>query len=94
MAAPRKYPDDLHERATRMAVEARQNAAARDGAIALKEPTELLPRAHVKRNQSMQIVTQNHRTYRRGCHPPSFLSSNPKAKATSRKPKPLAHTKP
>ncbi len=34
MAAPRKYPDELRERATRMAVEARQNPAARDGAIA------------------------------------------------------------
>ncbi len=34
MAAPRRYPDELRERATRMAVEARQNPAARDGAIA------------------------------------------------------------
>ncbi|MFW6639921.1 IS3 family transposase [Nocardiopsis algeriensis] len=34
MAAPRKYPDELRERATRMAVQARQNPAARDGAIA------------------------------------------------------------
>ena len=34
MAAPRKHPDELREHATRMAVEARQNPAARDGAIA------------------------------------------------------------
>lgn len=34
MAAPRKCPDELRERATRMAVEARRNPAARDGAIA------------------------------------------------------------
>src|SRR5699024_9821412 len=34
MAAPRTYPDELRERATRMVVEARQNPAARDGAIA------------------------------------------------------------
>ncbi|WP_230883490.1 IS3 family transposase [Planomonospora sp. ID82291] len=33
MAAPRKYPDELRERATRLAVEARKNPAARDGAI-------------------------------------------------------------
>ena len=34
MAAPRKYPDELRERATRMAVEARQDPAARAGALA------------------------------------------------------------
>lgn len=34
MAAPRKYPDELRERATRMAVETRRNATTRDGAIA------------------------------------------------------------
>ena len=34
MAAPRKYPDELRERATRMAVEARQDPATRAGAIA------------------------------------------------------------
>ncbi|MEY9214810.1 transposase [Thermobifida halotolerans] len=34
MPAPRKYPDELRERATRLAVEARRNAATRDGAIA------------------------------------------------------------
>ena len=34
MAAPRRYPDELRERATRMVVEARQNPAARGGAIA------------------------------------------------------------
>lgn len=34
MPAPRKYPDELRERATRMAVQARQNPASRDGAIA------------------------------------------------------------
>jgi transposase len=33
MAAPRKYPDELRERATRLAVEARKDPAARDGAI-------------------------------------------------------------
>jgi len=34
MPAPRKYPDELRERATRMAVEARRDVATRDGAIA------------------------------------------------------------
>ncbi len=34
MAAPRKYPDELRERATRMAVEARQDPATRPGALA------------------------------------------------------------
>lgn len=34
MAAPRKYPDELRERATRMAVELRQDLAAKQGAIA------------------------------------------------------------
>lgn len=33
MVAPKKYSDELRERATRMAVEARQDAAARTGAI-------------------------------------------------------------
>jgi len=33
MAAPRKYGDELRERATRMAVEARQDLATRPGAI-------------------------------------------------------------
>ncbi len=34
MAAPRKYPDELRERATRMAVEARRDPATRVGALA------------------------------------------------------------
>jgi transposase len=34
MAAPRKYPDELRERATRMAVEARRAPATRAGALA------------------------------------------------------------
>ena len=34
MGAPRKYPDELRERATRMAVEARQDPATRAGALA------------------------------------------------------------
>ena len=33
MSAPRKYGDELRERATRMAVEARQNPAMKAGAI-------------------------------------------------------------
>lgn len=33
MAAPRKYPDELRERATRLAVEARRDPAAAGGAI-------------------------------------------------------------
>lgn len=33
MVAPRKYPDELRERATRMAVEARQDPQARVGAV-------------------------------------------------------------
>src|SRR3954466_2754019 len=35
MAAPRKYPDELRERATRMAVDARRDPATRPGALAL-----------------------------------------------------------
>jgi transposase len=31
MAAPRKYPDELRERATRLAVEARRDPATRRG---------------------------------------------------------------
>jgi transposase len=34
MAAPRKYPDELRERATRMAVDARRDPATRAGALA------------------------------------------------------------
>ena len=34
MAAPRKYPDELRERATRMAVELRRDPATKQGAIA------------------------------------------------------------
>lgn len=34
MAAPRKYPDELRERAIRMAVEARRDPATRPGALA------------------------------------------------------------
>jgi len=33
MAAPRKYPDELRERATRMAVELRQDPDSKHGAI-------------------------------------------------------------
>ena len=33
MGAPRKYPDELRERATRMAVEARRDPATRTGAL-------------------------------------------------------------
>jgi len=33
MAAPRQYPDELRERATRMAVEARRDPASSKGAI-------------------------------------------------------------
>ncbi|MEU5307106.1 transposase [Streptomyces noursei] len=33
MAAPRKYPDELRERATRLAIEARKDLAGRAGAI-------------------------------------------------------------
>ena len=34
MAAPRKYPDELRERATRMAVDARRDPATKPGALA------------------------------------------------------------
>jgi transposase len=34
MGAPRKYPDELRERATRLAVEARKDPASRSGALA------------------------------------------------------------
>src|SRR3954451_18274044 len=40
MAAPRKYPDELRERATRMAVEARRDPATRAGALA-RVPAQL-----------------------------------------------------
>ena len=33
MAAPRKYPDELRERATRLAVDARRDPATRSGAL-------------------------------------------------------------
>ncbi|MFF9573267.1 hypothetical protein [Streptomyces sp. NPDC014685] len=33
MTAPRKYPDELRERATRLAVEARKDPVGRAGAI-------------------------------------------------------------
>ena len=33
MVAPRKYPDELRERATRMAIDARQDPATRSGAF-------------------------------------------------------------
>lgn len=33
MAAPKKYPDELRERATRLAVEARQDPARKGGAL-------------------------------------------------------------
>lgn len=33
MAAPRKYPDELRERATRLAVQARKDPVGRAGAI-------------------------------------------------------------
>lgn len=33
MAAPKKYPDELRERATRLAVEARQDPARKTGAL-------------------------------------------------------------
>ena len=33
MAAPRKYPEELRERATRLCIEARKDPAARTGAI-------------------------------------------------------------
>ncbi len=34
MGAPRKYPDELRERATRMAVEARRDPATKAGSLA------------------------------------------------------------
>ncbi len=34
MAAPRRYPDELRERATRMAVEARRDPVTKPGALA------------------------------------------------------------
>lgn len=34
MAAPRKYPDELRERAIRLAVDARKDPASRPGALA------------------------------------------------------------
>jgi len=34
MAAPRKYPDELRDRATRLAVDARKDPATRPGALA------------------------------------------------------------
>lgn len=34
MAAPRKYPDELRDRAVRMAVDARKDPVTRSGALA------------------------------------------------------------
>src|SRR5690625_2725502 len=46
MAAPKKYSDELRERATRMAVEARQDPAARTGAIRrIAEQLDVRPEA-------------------------------------------------
>jgi transposase len=45
MAAPRKYPDELRERATRTAVEARRDPATKPGALArISEQSESIPR--------------------------------------------------
>ncbi|MFL4909580.1 transposase [Streptomyces sp. MMS24-I2-30] len=56
MAAPRKYPDELRERATRLAVEARKDPAARAGAIRrIADQLDVHPealRTWVKRNLS------------------------------------------
>jgi len=46
MAAPRKYPEELKERATRLAMDARADASTRRGAIArISEQLDVHPEA-------------------------------------------------
>jgi len=53
MAAPRKYPDELRERATRLAVEARKDPAARTGAVRRIADSERWSKAPLKHSGAM-----------------------------------------
>lgn len=74
MDGPRKYPDELRERATRMAVELRQDAATEQGAIALVaeqlgiDPENL--RNWVGRPRSTATLGRARRRRRRSALPP------------------------
>ncbi len=49
MAAPRKYGEELRERATRMAVDARKDPSTRSGAIPrIAEQLGMHPETHVR----------------------------------------------
>src|SRR3712207_4835210 len=61
MAAPRKYPDELRERATRLAVEARRDPATRTGALK-RIGAQLGINAETLRNWVIQAeIDQGHR---------------------------------
>ncbi|GAA2985575.1 hypothetical protein [Streptomyces fulvorobeus] len=53
MAAPRKYPDELRERATRLAVETRKDPAARTGAVRRIGGSERWSKAPLKHSGAM-----------------------------------------
>ncbi|HWU05412.1 MAG TPA: transposase [Streptomyces sp.] len=61
MAAPRKYPDELRERATRLAVDARRDPATRTGALK-RIGAQLGINAETMRNWVIQAeIDESHR---------------------------------
>ncbi|MEC3894402.1 transposase [Nocardiopsis sp. LDBS1602] len=61
MPEPRKHPDELRKRATRMAVGARQNAATRPGAIARVSDQLSINRETLRNWVSQAEVDAGHR---------------------------------